>query len=85
LAIRSPTGYRSAARSAATVRAVFDPLASAIERRESVPQASGHGIVDPLLRQWMRRIRRIALGLMIICPVHAEIGEQLRHPRTLRV
>jgi hypothetical protein len=74
-----------AATDGATVRAVFDPLASTIERRESVPQASGHGIVDPLLRQWLRGVRRIALGLMIICPVHAEIGEQLLHPRTLRV
>jgi hypothetical protein len=74
-----------AATDGATVRAVFDPLASTIERRESVPQASGHGIVDPLLRQWLRGIRRIALGLMIICSIHAEIGEQLLHPRTLRV
>jgi hypothetical protein len=52
---------------------------------KSVPRASCHGIVDPLLRQWLCRIRRLALGLMIICPVHAEIGEQLLHPRTLRV
>jgi hypothetical protein len=74
-----------AATDGAIVRAVFDPLASTIERRVSVPQASGHGIVDPLLRQWLRGIRRIALGLMIICPVHAEIGEQLLHLRTVRV
>jgi hypothetical protein len=44
------------------------PLASTIERRESVPQASGHGIVDPLLRQWLRGIRRIALGVMHLFP-----------------
>jgi hypothetical protein len=38
---------RHAATDGATVRAVFDPLASTIERRQSVPQASCHGIVDP--------------------------------------
>jgi hypothetical protein len=51
-----------------TVRAVCDPLASTIDRRESVPQASGHGIVDPLLRQWLRGIKRIALGVMHLFP-----------------
>ena len=42
-------------------------------------------LIDSLLCQRLRQIRRIALGIMIICPVHAEIGKQLLHPRTLRV
>jgi hypothetical protein len=37
------------------------------------------------LGQWLRRIGRIAFGFMVICPVRAEIGQQLLHPRTLRV
>jgi hypothetical protein len=68
-----------------TVAAVFDSLQSAIERREPVPQAGRHGVVDPLLSQWLRRISRIAFGLVIICPVHTEIGQQLLHSRSLGV
>jgi hypothetical protein len=74
-----------AATDRATVAPVFDPLESPIERREAVPQASGHGVVDSLLCQWLRRIRRIAFGLMVICPGPAEIGQQLLHLGTLRV
>ena len=69
----------------AAVSAVFDPLQSPVERRESVPQAGGHGVVDTLLCQWLRRISRIAFGLMVICPGLAEIGQQLLHLHTLRV
>jgi hypothetical protein len=68
-----------------TVAAVFDSLECPIERRETVPQAGGHSVVDALLCQRLSRIRRIALSLMIICPVRAELGEQLLHLRTLRV
>lgn len=69
----------------AAVSAVFDPLQSPVERRESVPQAGGHGVVDALLCQWLRRIGRIALGVMVICPSRAEIAQQLLHLRTFRV
>jgi hypothetical protein len=68
-----------------TVTAVFDPLESPIERREPVPQAGGHGVVDALFCQWLRRIRRIAFGHMVICPGRAEIGQQPLHLRTLRL
>jgi hypothetical protein len=69
----------------ATVAAVFDPLESTIKSREPVPQAGGHGIVNALLCQWRRGIRRIAFRLMIIRAVCAEIGQQLLHPGTLCV
>jgi hypothetical protein len=69
----------------ATVAAVFDPLESPIERREPVPQAGGHGVVDALFSQWLRRIRRIAFGHMVSCPRRAEIGQQPLHLRTLRL
>jgi hypothetical protein len=69
----------------AAVTAVFDPLESPIERREPVPQTGSHRVVDALLRQWLRRIRSIAFGVMIIYPSRAEIGQQLLHMRTLRV
>jgi hypothetical protein len=69
----------------ATIVAVFDSPQSAIERREPVPQAGRYGVVDPLLSQRLRRISRIAFGLMIICSVHTEIGQQLLHPRSLCV
>jgi hypothetical protein len=74
-----------AAADRAAVAAVFDPLESPIERGESVPQAGGHGVVDALLCQWLRRISRIAFSLMVICPGLAEIGQQLLHLRALRV
>jgi hypothetical protein len=69
----------------ATVTAVFDPLESPIEHRESVPQAGRHGVVDALLCQWLRRISRIAFGVMVICPGLAEMGQQPLHLRTLYV
>jgi hypothetical protein len=76
---------RRTAADRATVAAVFDPLESTIKRRESVTQAGGHGIVDALLCQWRRGIRRIAFRLMIICSLCAEIGQQLLHPSMLRL
>jgi hypothetical protein len=76
-------GYTAADRPA--VATVFDPLESPIEHREPVPQTGGHSIVDALLRQRLRRIRRIAFGLMVICTSRAEIGQQLLNLRTLRV
>jgi hypothetical protein len=69
----------------AAVATVFEPLESPIERREPVPETGGHSVVDALLRQWLRRIRRIAFGLMVICTSRAEIGQQLLNLRTLRV
>ena len=69
----------------ASVAAVFDPLEGPIKRSESVPQARRYGVIDALLCQWRRRISRIAFGLMIIRPGHAEIGQQLLYPRALRI
>jgi hypothetical protein len=76
-------GYTAADRAA--VATVFDPLESPIERREPGPETGGHSVVDALLRQRLRRIRRIAFGLMVICTNRAEIGQQLLNLRTLRV
>jgi hypothetical protein len=76
---------RNTAADRPTVAAVFYPLECPIECREPVSQSGGHGVVDTLLCQRLSRIRRIALSLMIICPVCAELGEQLLHLRTLRV
>jgi len=74
-----------AAADRATVAAVVDSLEGPIKRSKSVPQARGYGVVDALLCQWGRRIRRIAFGLMIIGACCAEIGQQLPHLRTLRI
>jgi hypothetical protein len=68
-----------------TVTAILDTLESSIERGEPVPQASGHGVVDALLRQWRRRISRVTFSLMVICPGAVEIGQQLLNPSTLGV
>jgi hypothetical protein len=76
-------GQTAAGRPAVT--AVFDPLEGAIERREPIPQTGSNRVVDALLRKWLRRIGRIAFGVMIICPSRAKIGQQLLHMRTLRV
>jgi hypothetical protein len=78
-------GNGRAAADRATVAAVFDPLEGPIERRESVPQAGGHGVVDSLLCQGLRGISRLTFCLMVISPRLAEIGQQLLHPRTLCV
>jgi hypothetical protein len=76
---------RQTATDRAAVTAVFDPVESPIERREPVPQTGSQGVVDALLCQWLRRIGRIAFGVMVICPGCAEIGQQLLHMSTLRV
>jgi hypothetical protein len=70
------------------VSAVFKPLESTIEGRESVPQTSGHGVVDALFSQWLRRIShvaRLAVGLTVVRLGRVEVGQQLLHPRPLRV
>jgi hypothetical protein len=72
----------------AAVGAVFKPLEGTIEGRESVPQTSGHGVVDALFSQWLRRIThiaRLAFGLTVIRLSRVEVGQQLLHPRPLRV
>jgi hypothetical protein len=72
----------------AAVGTVFKPLESTIERSESVPQPSGHGVVDALLSQWLRRIgqiARLAFGPTVILLSRVDVGQQLLHPRPLRV
>jgi hypothetical protein len=68
----------------ATVAAVFDPLECPTERREPVPQAGGHGVVDALLlvaapdkshRVWPHD--HLSGGI-------ADFGQQLLHLPTLR-
>jgi hypothetical protein len=76
-------GYTAPDRAA--VATVFDPLESPSERREPPPQTGGNSVVDALLRQRLRRIRRIAFGLMIIRTGRSEIGQQLLNLRTFRV
>src|SRR4029453_1349047 len=70
------------------VGAVFKPLESTIEGRESVPQTSGHGVVDALFSPWLRRIShiaRLAFGLTVVRLGRVEVGQQLLHPLPLRV
>jgi hypothetical protein len=63
-------------------------LESTIEGRESVPRTSGHGVVDALFSQWLRRVShvaRLAFGLTVIRLGRVEGGQQLLNPRPLRV